>query len=209
MSFTVAALVAGVVFGLLAGGRPSNVSRRSLELVWLLALSVGVQVAAETLDVSDRVGLAMVLVSYVGLAAFAIANTRLVGMPVVLVGLLCNLVVISLNGGMPVEADAILAARAATADELDTIDFGAKRHLATDDDVLTELGDVIPVRPTREVLSFGDLILAFGIADVIFRLLKPVELRRRHHDEVDDDEAVLDVDRPGLTRAAPRQLVDA
>ncbi len=209
MSFTVAALVAGVVFGLLAGGRPSNVSRRSLELVWLLALSVGVQVAAETLDVSDRVGLAMVLVSYVGLAAFAIANTRLVGMPVVLVGLLCNLVVISLNGGMPVEADAILAARAATADELDTIDFGAKRHLATDDDVLTELGDVIPVRLTREVLSFGDLILAFGIADVIFRLLKPVEVRRRHHDEVDEDEAVLDVDRPGLTRAAPRQLVDA
>ena len=42
------------------------------------------------------------------------------------------------------------------------------------------LGDVLPVRPVHEVVSFGDLILALGLADVVFRLLRPVaEPRRR------------------------------
>ena len=204
MSFTVAALVLGVAFGFVTGGRLSNFNRRSLELVWLLALSALLQVAAETLDVSETVGLALVLVSYVGLAAFAVANIKLVGMPVVLVGLLCNLVVITVNGGMPVREDAILASRAAAADEMDTLEFGAKRHLEDGDDVLTFLGDIVPVRPTNEVLSFGDLILAVGIADVLFRLLKPVELRGRR--EEDD---VVDLGDHGRDASHTSDLVDA
>ena len=145
----------------------------------------------------------MVLISYVGLLAFAIANIRLVGMPVVLVGLLCNLAVISANGGMPVRADAIVAAHVAEREALDTLDFGAKRHLEQDDDVLTFLGDIIPVRPTREVVSFGDLILAIGIADVIFRLLKPVEVRARREERAETIH--LDAAAPERTR----HLVDA
>lgn len=204
MSFTVAALVLGLVVGFATGGRLSNFSRRSLELVWLLALSALLQVAAEALDVSDSVGLALVLMSYVGLSAFAVANIRLVGMPVVLVGLLCNLVVITVNGGMPVREDAILASRAAAEDELDSLDFGAKRHLEGEDDVLTFLGDIVPVRMTSEVLSFGDLILAIGIADVLFRLLKPVEVRGRR--EEDD---VVDLGGSGGPSARAHDLVDA
>jgi hypothetical protein len=207
MGFTVVAVVVGVLFGFVTGGRVSNVNRRSLQLVWLLVLSVALQAAAELLDVGDEVGLAMVLVSYVGLSGFAIANSRLVGMPVVLVGLLCNLAAITFNGGMPVEHDAILASHAATADEIDGLDFGAKRHLADGDDALRLLDDRIPVRPSREVLSFGDLILAFGIADVIFRLLKPVELRRHEDRDDRDDEPIILAD---ATRAArPRDLVHA
>lgn len=184
MSFTALALVLGIVLGIAAGGRVANVMRRRLELVWLLAISVAIQVAAETVEASDEIGLAMVLVSYVGLSAFAIANIRFVGMPVVLVGLLCNLLVITANGGMPVRGDAIVAARAATTDELAALDFGAKRHLEDRDDVLVVLGDIVPVRPTREVLSFGDLILAVGVADVLFRLLKPAEPRARRERRV-------------------------
>lgn len=196
MGFTVAAVVLGVVLGIAAGGRTANVNRRPLQLVSLLLASVVTQAAAELFDVSDTLGLSMVLVSYVGLAAFALANIRLVGMPVVLVGLLCNLLVISVNGGMPVRASALVAARAATAEELPALDFGAKRHLASDEDVLTVLGDIVPVRPSREVLSFGDLILAVGVADVVFRLLKPVTGRRRGDatEEGEDDGVVIDVD---------------
>jgi hypothetical protein len=204
MSFTVIALVLGLVLGLVAGGRTRNVNRRSLELVWLLVASVALQVVAELLDVSDSLGLAMVLVSYVGLAAFAVANIKLVGMPVVLVGLLCNLAVITVNGGMPVRADAIVAAGAATAEELDTIDFGAKRHLETGDDVLVVLGDIIPVPLTNEVVSFGDLILAVGIADVVFRLLKPVEVRARRTSDDDADSGSV-----ASAFSAPADLVDA
>jgi hypothetical protein len=205
MSFTVGALVIGVVLGIVTGGRPRNVNRRSLELVWLLVASVMVQGAAEVLDVSDTLGLAMVLVSYVGLAAFAVANIRLVGMPVVLVGLLCNLAVITANGGMPVRAEAIIASGAATAEELDTIDYGAKRHLEGDDDVLVVLGDIIPVPATNEVVSFGDLILAVGVADVIFRLLKPVELRGRRR--TSDD--LVDLSTSSSAASATPHLVDA
>jgi hypothetical protein len=209
MGFTVVAVLVGVLVGFVTGGRVGNVNKRSLQLVWLLAVSVALQVVAEVLDVGDEVGLALVLVSYVGLSGFALANSRLVGMPVVLVGLLCNLAVITVNGGMPVERDALLASRAASAAEVDGLDFGAKRHLAHDADTMRFLDDRVPVRPSREVLSIGDLILAFGIADVIFRLLKPVELRRREHRD-DDAEAEATVDLTGTqlpTRS--RDLVHA
>jgi hypothetical protein len=185
MGFTVVALAVGLGLGFATGGRPGNVARSALQLVWLLAVSVLLQVLAELLPVSDVVALSMVLASYVGLSAFAIANIRLVGMPVVLVGLVLNLAVITLNGGMPVRATSIIASHAATYDDISTIDFGAKRHLADSGDTLSWLGDIVPVRPTREVLSFGDLILAFGIADVVFRLLKPVDVRRRRDDVLD------------------------
>lgn len=178
MSFTVVAVAVGVLLGLATGGRPSNVSRRALRLVWLLTVSALLQVAAEVFDVTATIGLTMALVSYVGLSTFAVANIRLVGMPVVFVGLVANLTVISVNGGMPVRESSIVASHAATRPEIAALDFGAKRHLSTSDDTLTALGDIIPVRVTGEVVSFGDLILAFGVANVIFRLLKPLQRQR-------------------------------
>ena len=186
MGFTAAAVAAGVVLGLVLGGRPSNIGRRPLQLVSVLVVSVALQAFAENVDIGDTVGLALVLVSYAGLSAFAVANIRLVGMPVVLVGLVCNLVVITVNGGMPVEREAIVAAGVATDAEIDLLDFGAKRHLA-DDDQLMVLADIVPVSLTSEVLSFGDLILAFGVADVIFRLLRPLGDRRRRSGDGEDD----------------------
>jgi len=35
------------------------------------------------------------------------------------------------------------------------------------------ISDVIPARPLREVLSFGDVIMAVGLADVLLHLLRP------------------------------------
>jgi hypothetical protein len=209
MSFTAVALVVGVLLGIAAGGRPSNIGRRQLRLAWLLAICALLQVVAEVLDVPQTVGLVMVLASYAGLSAFALSNIGLVGMPVVLVGLLANLLVIGLNAGMPVRESSILAAHASTPAEVHSIDFGAKRHLATDDDRLEVLGDILPVRPTREVLSFGDLILAFGVAVVIFRLLRPADARRRRVTDVID---VTDHTRDDAPERAPRpqaHLVDA
>ena len=206
MSFTAAALVVGVLAGIAAGGRPSDLGRRHLRLAWLLALCALLQVVAEVFDVPSSVGLAMVLASYAGLSLFALSNIGLVGMPVVLVGLLANLLVIGLNAGMPVRESSILAAHASTRAEVHSIDFGAKRHLAAPDDRLDVLGDIIPVRPTREVLSFGDLILAFGVADVIFRLLRPSDARRRRTDVIDVTDAAV---APALPQPATAHLVDA
>jgi hypothetical protein len=154
----------------------------------VVAVGVAAQSAAELLDVSGSVGLGLVYVSYALLTAFALRNLRLVGMPVVLLGLVLNVAVIGVNGGMPVRAEALRAAGHLTDAEIAALDFGAKRHLEDGGDRLTILGDVIPVRPTREVLSFGDIVLAFGIADVLFRLLRPVGLGRGQPDTTEESE---------------------
>jgi hypothetical protein len=146
------------------------------------ALGAGVvlQAVPHLVSVSGTAGLACIVASYVLLAAFALANIRLVGMPVVLVGLVLNVVVIALNGGMPVRADAIATVdRDRTPGAIAQLTFDSKRHLETPSDRLTILGDVLPLRPVHEVVSFGDLILAFGLADVVFRLLRPHALPRR------------------------------
>ena len=76
--------------------------------------------------------------------------------------------------GCPYEARAIVAAGIVDeADDIAAVDFGSKRHLETEDDDLVLLADVIPVASLREVLSVGDLVLAAGVANVVFRLLRP------------------------------------
>ena len=180
MGFTSLAIVVGVVLGLVTGGRPSRVA--AVNLNWWPALAAGVtlQWAPELIGLSERASFVLVVASYTCLMAFAIANIRMVGMAVVLVGLTLNVIVISVNGGMPVRASAIRAAGLEESNrDLSTLDFGSKRHLEEPDDRLTFLGDVVPVRAVGEVLSFGDLILCFGVADLVFRLLKPPAMRRR------------------------------
>lgn len=180
MGFTGIALVVGIVLGFATGGRPRNVALRPLRGLGALIGAVALQAVPLLPDVTGSVGLACILGSYVMLLVFALVNIRLVGMPVVFVGLLLNVVVIGVNGGMPVRADAIRTVDPHV--RIEEIDFGAKRHLEDRSDKLTILGDVLPVEPIGQVLSFGDLILAFGVGDVVFRLLKPagaVRYRRR------------------------------
>ncbi|MCU1379791.1 MAG: hypothetical protein JWN29_2774 [Acidimicrobiales bacterium] len=193
MGFTLFALLLGVVLGLATGGRPSNVGKRPLRGVGALGAAVVLQALPHLVVVSDTTGLACILGSYVLLVAFALANVRLVGMPVVLVGLLLNVVVIGANSGMPVRGDAILTIdRERTPAELRDIEFGAKRHLEDASDRLTFLGDVVPVPPIGQVLSFGDLILAVGLVNVVFRLFKPpTPIRRRQRRSVGEVVALL------------------
>ena len=77
-------------------------------------------------------------------------------------GLMMNLAVVALNGGMPVSRDAV---RAAGADGVIVIEDGAKHHLMSNADVLQPLADVIPVPPPfGVVLSIGDVLLYGGMA---------------------------------------------
>jgi len=205
MALTLAAVALGVVAGLAAGGRPRNAGLRPVRALGALGAGILLQLAAGLGEVDGTPALTLLLTSYVLLAAFAVVNLRLVGMPVVLLGLGLNAAVIAANGAMPVRASAVLAADVVPAAELETADLGAKHRLERPGDRLTLLGDIIPVPPAREVVSFGDLILAVGLVDVVFRLLRPVAPKRR------DDAEALDADvvvfppatvRPGLRRSA-------
>lgn len=181
MSLLLLAIVAGLVAGFAAGGRPSNAARRPVRATGALAAGVVFQAAPHLLSTSDSTGLVCVLVSYALLIGFAVANFRLIGMPVVLFGLVLNAGIIVINDGMPVRTDAILSAdRDRRPEDIAMLHMDAKRHVATSADHVTVLGDALPLRPVREVVSFGDLVLAAGMANVVFRLLKPhAEARRR------------------------------
>jgi hypothetical protein len=175
--FIAVAIVVGIVIGLLRGGRFDRLAEASFRLWPLLVLGIVVQgAAAFTADGA----VPLILASYVLLLAFTAVNLHHAGMGVVFVGIALNVAVIGINGGMPVRADAIVAAGIVERAQIPTLDFGSKRHLETDDDRLTALGDIIPVPVAEEVLSFGDLAMSVGVAAVLANLLRrrrgPVDL---------------------------------
>lgn len=160
----------GVVAGLARGGRLRRIGNGEFRRWPLLVAGVALQAVAGWLPAAF--GTAAVVLSFVVLVAFAVSNLRLPGMAVVAIGMAMNAATITANGGMPVREDAVIAAGIAARGELDRVDLGPKRHLADDDDTLMFLSDIIPVSLTREVLSFGDLVISFGVADVVYHLLR-------------------------------------
>jgi len=167
--FIAAAIVAGVVIGLLRGGHVGNLADASFRLWPVLVLGVAVQSVAAFMSVGAVV---LILASYVLLVLFAGTNLQHPGMGIVFIGIALNVAVIAANGGMPVRADAIVAAGIVERDEIATLDFGNKRHLEGPDDRLTLLGDIVPVPGAEEVLSFGDLAMSVGVATVLVNLLR-------------------------------------
>jgi hypothetical protein len=165
MQYALVAAVIGVAAGYATGGRLRNLSDRSVTRWQLLVGGAVLQVVAPNS--------AALVASLLCLLAFCLANVRRVGMGVVAVGLGLNALVIAANGAMPVRPAALV--RAGVVDDLDeaaTHDLGAKRRLEEPGDRLTVLGDVLPARPLHQVLSFGDLIVAAGTADVVTHLMR-------------------------------------
>jgi len=187
MFFTAVAVVVGLTLGLLTGGRLEHLGNRRFRAPALLVAGLVVQFA------SGRFGdatVALVILSYLFLMAFCAANLRIVGMGVVLVGLAMNFTTIAVNGGMPVRRSAVVAAGIAEWDELDELEIHDKRHLERPDDDLMVLSDIIPVPVLHEVLSFGDIVMSVGVADVLVHLLRPP--RGRRYDEEEANESSRD-----------------
>ncbi len=107
------------------------------------------------------------------LLAFCLRNLVHRGVVVVALGIACNAVAIGVNHGMPVD---VPAAWERTGGMATTV----KHHPRTSDDRLTWLGDTMYLRVTDEVLSVGDLVLAFGLLDVSFHASRR---RRRRSDQ--------------------------
>jgi len=173
MPLVVATLLVAVVVGLLTGGRWSRLSELTIAWVPLAVAGLAMQWFAPTGGVLP---LFLLLVSFAALIAFAIRNLGVPGFRLILLGILLNFVVIAVNGGMPVSRSALEASG-----QMDTLrslvqDGGAKHHLATEDDLLVVLGDVIPVPPIHNVVSAGDIVTYAGAAWLVIASLHP---RRR------------------------------
>jgi hypothetical protein len=159
-----------VCIGFVAGGSFRPFERFTVHWWGVAFVGLALQGVPVTSGVSRPVGTAMLVGSYVLLGAFAWVNRRLPAAWLVLAGLALNLVVIGVNGGMPVSAGA-----------LDTAGTSAKglanggtlkHHLMGPGDTLTPLADVIGIPPpVGAVISIGDVLLYAGVAVVVVAVM--------------------------------------
>jgi Family of unknown function (DUF5317) len=170
-------LALAVLVGFVAGGSLEPFQR--LQIHWWGAALAGLvlQGLPLTTDLGPW-GPVALLGSYGLLLAFALVNRRLPALWLVIAGLAMNLLVIGVNGGMPVSASALETAGARPED------LGAegslKHHLMGPDDVLTPLADVIGIpEPVGAVVSVGDLLLYAGVAGLIVSVMLGYSVENR------------------------------
>jgi hypothetical protein len=180
MRFTLIAVGVGFVLALALGGRFRYLAGRTLRVWFLLPLGLALQIAAVGSG-GPTWPFLLVLLSFACLFAFAIANLGITGFWMIALGLFLNASVIGLNHGMPIGNKAL----AHTGNNVGV--FAALHHTQRGSDRLLILGDVVPISPIGEVVTFGDLILAVGVADVIVHLMRPPK-RRKEEDEGNDEE---------------------
>jgi Family of unknown function (DUF5317) len=165
------ALALAVAAAAVAVARGGSLDRLAhTRFIWLPFLLIGlaIQIVYSLLpldDLSEGRARIVILSSFALVIAFFIANAKLPGMAIAAVGLALNIVVIALNGAMPVSIAAAESAGVSTSFE----NAGVKHEASNDDTALPFLGDVIPLPGLKEVISIGDIVLALGIAWLVYR----------------------------------------
>ena len=166
MAWLLIVLIISILMALLRGGRLFNLSEIQLKAWPLLFVGFGMQVVADYLP-SDRswshdAAVTLVIFSFIPLMAIAWFNRNETGMWLVGLGVFMNFTVIAVNGGMPVLPE---AASLGLGRDITAVDFDAlSKHVLMDEGTqLAFLGDVIPVRIIRNVVSLGDVFLAVGL----------------------------------------------
>lgn len=175
------ALVLAVLTGVAArlrGGSLNGLAETTFRWTPLLVGALVLQITFLYWDpewLGSRGGLAVVLASNGAVAVWLLVNRTLPGLLLAAAGMALNVLVIAANGAMPVLESS--AERAGIGQSLD--DAGIKHERLDEDTVLPWLGDAIPVRPFKEVLSVGDVVLALGLCRVVDRRMTK-DKRPRH-----------------------------
>jgi DHA3 family macrolide efflux protein-like MFS transporter len=177
----IGALVAGLVLGLLAGGRLDNLASVRLRLIQALFLGLALRYATEFAIEAGNDPIAALRLPLFGTAFLLLlgglwVNREQPGLPLAFVGILLNAIAMIVNGGhMPVWEPAIAAAGLSPADvgpAFHVIVPPAAGGAITADFLLRAipLGDIvpIPVPGLRNVASVGDFFLAGGLAFFLF-----------------------------------------
>ena len=156
--------------GFIAGGSLRPFERLNVHWWGIAFAGLALQAIPLPSGLGRPAGSAVLVGSYGLLVAFAWVNRRLPALWLVMGGLVLNIIVIALNGGMPVSADALETA-GGRADEL----LGAataKHHLMGSGDTLTPLADVIGIPPPiGAVISIGDVLLYAGVAVLVVAVM--------------------------------------
>lgn len=164
------AIVIGIALLLVLNtfGSFAQLAHLRLQAFWLLFGALAIQIALEYVhipkDKIDTVGFGILMASYALILAFCFINLRIRGMAVVMIGIAMNTLVIGLNQGMPTKDPG----KTVHGKIVPAITVEVKHRPKRSDDLLPWLGDTIVLEPIREIISFGDLVLAVGLCDVLF-----------------------------------------
>jgi hypothetical protein len=159
-------VIASVVVGLVRGGVVTRLVQANLRLLPLLVIGAALllgAVLATAVGVMEGVAPWMSLLGMVALLAVAAANHRQPGMLMFGIGVLSNLVVVALNGGMPVTEATLDKAGIDAAGGIDAARPDALHVWADAGTRLLLLGDLFAVRPLRAVVSLGDIAQLAGL----------------------------------------------
>jgi hypothetical protein len=209
VSFLGLVLLVAALTPLLTGGS----YRRLADAPWrwggLLALGLALQLLLDTSLVPRSrwhdIGFGVLVASYVVLIGFCAGNVLVRGMAVVLIGVALNAFVITIDQGMPVHVPPDWKSS--------KVDVTVKHHPRVDGDHLLGLTDIIVLRRLDAVISFGDLIIAFGLVDATFWASRRSR-RRRAGSPLRDPEVVdiveeSDAAPPDATPPVSAPAVDA
>jgi hypothetical protein len=184
------AMALSVVVALLRGGSFVHLARVPFRYGWLAILTLFMQSIVIYFPEAKMGQMwswksLLMPVSYSIILLVSILNTRLPGIPLIILGLALNILVISVNGGfMPVTIEALQ--RAGLGHMALGIENGA-RVMASKDIILSReatrlwlLSDVLVLNspfPLATVFSVGDVLLMLGFFVLLQRTMCPSTLR--------------------------------
>jgi hypothetical protein len=182
--------VAGVALGYLLGGRLAGFGTVRIRALWLLWPAAGVQLA---LGGEWRLAVFALVLTWLAVNTAGWPRAIRIAGVVIMLGASLNGLAIALNGRMPYDPEAAVAAglRAGVVTPKNE-PAGAGTRLAL-------LGDVLPVRPLRAVVSLGDLLIGGGTGALVVCAMR----RRRSPDRQPPIAREVNHD-PHLERAARR-----
>jgi hypothetical protein len=169
----------GLLLGFSARGTLKGLKELQLRVVWVLFVSLVIALIPLFGDAINRHRRPLQLVAFAGVLVFLVVNIATAGgevrgaLLVVTLGWALNFAVIAANGGMPLSRWAYTASNQSGAITVGKGGF-YRIVLGGPHTKLYRLGDVIPVKPYRVVVSIGDLLMIFGIALVIAAAMRTV-----------------------------------
>jgi hypothetical protein len=173
-----AAILIGVVIGFLCGGRLSHLARLRLRWLWLVPISLVIQLLIFPLfseaPLFPYATVPLHLFSYALVGLWLIVNLRMIPLVVTGVGALANFLAVAANGGrMPASVSALQRAgleHAAT--QLGQHGVYANGILMGDGTRFNVLGDWLYLpgwMPFATALSLGDVLIMVGLVWLIAR----------------------------------------
>ena len=165
--FILYGVIAGLVVGLLAGGRVDRLADLRIRWAWLAIAGLAAQVVLFLPTIGDALGPVapwLYAGSTAAILAVILVNLRIPGLALVAAGAACNLAAIVANGGyMPVSPAALASLGWEQVP-------GYSNSATIADPALAPLTDVLAMPswlPFANVFSVGDVLIAVGLAATI------------------------------------------